>query len=93
MVLLASFSLLTSCDGAVNTPKWAYELAIQKVEYLYTVIDVAEYNKESVTKNSTSFTVEVDHRSLSNGGTYRWYTDICTVPFDASSYFSVSCYY
>jgi hypothetical protein len=92
MILLASISLLTSCDGAVNTPKWAYELSVDQVKYLYNVLEVEEYDRETVTKNSSSFRVEIIHRSLSQGGSFRWYTDICTVPFDAWGYLAVNCY-
>jgi hypothetical protein len=48
--------------------------------------------KDYVSKAGRSFKVEINHQSRSVGGAYLWYTDICTVPFDAPSYFSVSCY-
>jgi len=90
-LVLFSFVLI-SCDGAVNTPKWAYQLASEKVDSLYNVLDIEAYSANYVSKATRSFRVEINHRSRSVGGAYYWYEDICTVPFDASSYLSVSCY-
>lgn len=93
-LLMYVFTLLfvASCDGAVNTPKWAYELAEDRVRSLYTVRDVESYSPDYVSKAGNSFRVEINHQSRSVGGDYYWYTDICTVPFDAVSFYSVSCY-
>jgi len=97
MKLFSTFALLSvvflsSCDGMPNTPKWAFEWAEQKVRDLYYVSDVETYEDSTVIKNSSTFTVYIDHYSRSNAGSYRWYLDVCTVPFDTQSVYSVSCY-
>lgn len=85
-------TFLSSCDGMVNSPKWAYSLAEERIRNLYIVSDVYEYHPDYVTRAARSFRVEINNRAQSNGGSYYWYLDICTVPFDASSSNLVECY-
>lgn len=96
MILIVLSITLTGC---ANAEKKAFDLAVEKLESMYTLGNVDAYKEDSVNlvdvdddPSEHFYSVDVIYEAKTKAGTMNRFSTWCTVPKNAKSYFEVSCY-
>ena len=95
ILFILSLFLLIGCTDA---KKNAFNLAVEKLNSIYTLGQVDDYNPNNVTfydyaedPNDYYYSVDVFYEAKTNAGTLNRFSSNCDVPKNAKSFLEVSC--